>query len=187
MMTNWTSRTDLQRCRVCRRKQLTRVLTCRARQKRLWLGRSSRSRRTNFSELFWLEIRERSGVDVMITIFCDFLQKMPFFSKTNVLIKSLHNLAWFRVKKRHFFLWFFCENILKIITSVPGLLTNGKLERLTRSVLKQYEFAPRGELGPRGRTLYPRRNANSFVHTLGRTIYCLEKRRGKQRVFTPRR
>jgi hypothetical protein len=33
----------------------------------------------------------------------------------------LHNLALFWVKKRHFFLNFFGENILKIITSVPGL------------------------------------------------------------------
>jgi hypothetical protein len=37
------------------------------------------------------------GVDVMITIFCDFRQfsakKLAFFSKTNVMIKILHNLA----------------------------------------------------------------------------------------------
>jgi hypothetical protein len=41
----------------------------------------------------------RSGVDVMITIFCDFRQflakKLAFFSKTNVMIKILHNLALF--------------------------------------------------------------------------------------------
>jgi hypothetical protein len=47
------------------------------------------------------------GVDVMITIFCDFRQfsakKLAFFSKTNVVIKFLHNLALFRVKKRKFF------------------------------------------------------------------------------------
>jgi hypothetical protein len=47
------------------------------------------------------------GVDVMITIFCDFRQfsakKLAFFSKTNVMIKILHNLALFCVKKRHFF------------------------------------------------------------------------------------
>jgi hypothetical protein len=39
------------------------------------------------------------GVDVMITIFCDFRQfsakKLAFFSKTNVMIKVLHNLALF--------------------------------------------------------------------------------------------
>jgi hypothetical protein len=39
------------------------------------------------------------GVDVMITIFCDFCQfsakKLTFFSKTNVMIKFLHNLALF--------------------------------------------------------------------------------------------
>jgi hypothetical protein len=40
-----------------------------------------------------------SGVDVMITIFCDFCQfsvkKLAFFSKTNVMIQFLHNLALF--------------------------------------------------------------------------------------------
>jgi hypothetical protein len=39
------------------------------------------------------------GVDVMITIFGDFRQfsakKLAFFSKTNVMIKILHNLALF--------------------------------------------------------------------------------------------
>jgi hypothetical protein len=39
------------------------------------------------------------GVDVMITIFGDFCQfsakKLAFFSKTNVMIKILHNLALF--------------------------------------------------------------------------------------------
>jgi hypothetical protein len=39
------------------------------------------------------------GVDVMITIFCDFCQfsakKVAFFSKTNVMIKISHNLALF--------------------------------------------------------------------------------------------
>jgi hypothetical protein len=41
----------------------------------------------------------RPGVDVMITIFCDFCQfsakKLAFFSKSNVMIKFLHNLASF--------------------------------------------------------------------------------------------
>jgi hypothetical protein len=40
-----------------------------------------------------------AGVDVMIIIFCDFCQfvakKLAFFSKTNVMIKILHNLALF--------------------------------------------------------------------------------------------
>jgi hypothetical protein len=39
----------------------------------------------------------RAGVDVMITIFCDFCKFsakiLTFFSKTNVMIKFLHNLA----------------------------------------------------------------------------------------------
>jgi hypothetical protein len=42
-----------------------------------------------------------------------FGEKMAFFSKTNVLIKILHNLALF-------FAEFIGENILKIVTSVPG-------------------------------------------------------------------
>jgi hypothetical protein len=41
----------------------------------------------------------QTGVDVMITIFCDFCQfsakKLAFFSKTNVMIKILHNLPLF--------------------------------------------------------------------------------------------
>jgi hypothetical protein len=38
------------------------------------------------------------------------------------MIKNLHNLALLRVKNAHFFVIFFSENILKIITSVPGQL-----------------------------------------------------------------
>jgi hypothetical protein len=41
----------------------------------------------------------QSGVDVMITIFGDFRQfsakKLAIFSKTNAMIKILHNLALF--------------------------------------------------------------------------------------------
>jgi hypothetical protein len=64
------------------------------------------------------------GVDVMITIFCDFLtifgEKIVFFfSKTNVMIKILHNLVLFWVKNPNFFAEKFGENIFKIITSVP--------------------------------------------------------------------
>jgi hypothetical protein len=65
------------------------------------------------------------GVDVMITILCDFCQfsakKLAFFLKTNAMIKILHNLPLFRVKNANFFAEFFGENILKIITSVPGV------------------------------------------------------------------
>jgi hypothetical protein len=64
------------------------------------------------------------GTDVMITIFCDFRQfsaeKLAFFSKTNVLIKIVHNLTLFWVKNANFFAENIRENILKIITSVPG-------------------------------------------------------------------
>jgi hypothetical protein len=60
----------------------------------------------------------------MITIFCNFGQfsakKMAFFSKTNVRIHFLHNLALFWVKNAIFFAKFFGENIQTIITSVPA-------------------------------------------------------------------
>jgi hypothetical protein len=40
-----------------------------------------------------------------------FGKKLPFFSKTNVLIKLLHNLTLFWVKNANFFAEFFGENI----------------------------------------------------------------------------
>jgi hypothetical protein len=53
------------------------------------------------------------GVDVMVTIFCDFsAKKLAFFSKTNVMIKFSHNLALFCVKNANFFAEFFAENTL---------------------------------------------------------------------------
>jgi hypothetical protein len=55
------------------------------------------------------------GVDVVITIFGDFRQfsakEMAFFSKTNVMIKILHNLALFCVKNANFLAEIFGENI----------------------------------------------------------------------------
>jgi hypothetical protein len=60
----------------------------------------------------------------MIKIFCDFRQfsakKIAFFSKTNAMMKILHNLALFLSQKLQFYRIFFSENISKIITSVPG-------------------------------------------------------------------
>jgi hypothetical protein len=60
------------------------------------------------------------GVDVMITIFCDFSQfsakKLAFFLITNVAINFFQNLALFRVKNANFIAKFFGENIFKIIT-----------------------------------------------------------------------
>jgi hypothetical protein len=54
-------------------------------------------------------------------IFDNFRQKIGvFFSKTNVMIKFLHNLASFWVKKRQFLCRFFRRNYLKIIKSDPG-------------------------------------------------------------------
>jgi hypothetical protein len=44
-----------------------------------------------------------------------------FFSETNVMIKILPYLALFLVKNANYFSEFFGENILKIVTSVPGL------------------------------------------------------------------
>jgi hypothetical protein len=59
----------------------------------------------------------------MITIFCDFSQflakKLAFFSKTNVMI-IFSKFSFVLSQKRQFFANFFGENILKIITSVPG-------------------------------------------------------------------
>jgi hypothetical protein len=63
----------------------------------------------------WQPCFPKPGVDVMITIFCDFRQfspkKLAFFSKTNVMIKILHSLALFWVKNVNFFAEFFGENI----------------------------------------------------------------------------
>jgi hypothetical protein len=60
----------------------------------------------------------------MITIFCDFCQfsakKLAFFSKTNVMIKFWQKLAEVWAKTSNIFAKFFVENILNIITSVPG-------------------------------------------------------------------
>jgi hypothetical protein len=60
----------------------------------------------------------QSGVDDMITIlgdFCQFSAKKlrKNISKTNVMIKILHDLALFWVKNANFFAIFFGENILK--------------------------------------------------------------------------
>jgi hypothetical protein len=68
----------------------------------------------------------RPGVDVMITIFGDFWQfsakKLAFFSKTNVMIKLLHNSALVWVENANFCAEFFGETILKIIGNIgPGL------------------------------------------------------------------
>jgi hypothetical protein len=50
-----------------------------------------------------------------------FGKKMAFFSKTNVMINFLHNLALFWVESANFFAEFFGENILKSITWSPWL------------------------------------------------------------------
>jgi hypothetical protein len=67
-------------------------------------------------KLFWLY---RGS---MLWSQCDFWQfsakKLAFLFKTNVMIKSMHNLALFWVKDANVFAEFFGENIFKIITSV---------------------------------------------------------------------
>jgi hypothetical protein len=57
----------------------------------------------------------KPGVDVMITIFCDFrqfsAQKLAFFSKNNVTIKFTQKLAVVGTKNANIFAKFFDENI----------------------------------------------------------------------------
>jgi hypothetical protein len=59
----------------------------------------------------------RPGVDVMITIFGDLWQfsakKLAFFSKTNDMIKILHNSASFWVKNAYFSAEFFWRKYFK--------------------------------------------------------------------------
>jgi hypothetical protein len=57
-----------------------------------------------------------------------------FLKKNNVLIKTLHNLALFRVKNANFFAEFFGKNIFKIITSVPGKKCSSVSGMLRQSV-----------------------------------------------------
>jgi hypothetical protein len=77
---------------------------------------------------------KKSGVDVMITIFCDFLpiygEKNGVFSKTNVMIKVLQKSSSSLRKNINIFAKFFGENIFKIITSVPGLFLESGHQRL---------------------------------------------------------
>jgi hypothetical protein len=65
-----------------------------------------------FWATFFTNTSGHPGVDVMITIFCDFRQfsakKLAFFSKTNVMIKILHSLPLFWVKNANF-----CQQILR--------------------------------------------------------------------------
>jgi hypothetical protein len=65
------------------------------------------------------------GVDFTITIFCDFRpfsqKKFGVFLKNQCYDHLKKNLALFWVKNANIFAKFFGENILKIITSVPGV------------------------------------------------------------------
>jgi hypothetical protein len=80
-----------------------------------------------------------SGVDVMITIFCDFRQfsakKIGVFLK-NQCYDQLFFKIWlcFETKTPIFFAEFFGKNILKTITSVPG--HTGNLEPILRPCVR---------------------------------------------------
>jgi hypothetical protein len=88
----------------------------------------------------------------MMTIFCDFCQfsakKLAFFSKTNVMITIFAKTSISLSKKNaKIFAKFFGENILKIITSVPGLLLLDRghpvlLHRRAR-ILRQHQLCVR--------------------------------------------
>jgi hypothetical protein len=63
----------------------------------------------------------------MITVFCDFCKFLPIFGeKIGVFLKYqcydqlFSKFSYVLSQKRHFFAKFFGENIIKIITSVPG-------------------------------------------------------------------
>jgi hypothetical protein len=64
------------------------------------------------------------GVDVMITIFSGFLtifgEKIGVFLKNQSYDQNFASISFVLSQKRQFFAIFFGENILKIITSVPG-------------------------------------------------------------------
>jgi hypothetical protein len=66
------------------------------------------------------------GVDVMITMFCDFRQfsakKLALFSKINVTIKILHTFALFWVKSANFSAYFMAKIFLKSKSKFPGFL-----------------------------------------------------------------
>jgi hypothetical protein len=83
--------------------------------------------------IFGLKICMPTGVNVMITIFCDFYpfsaKKLAFFSKTNVMITIFSKLALFCVKNANIFDKFFGKNILKIIVKqLDSFLTSDRLE-----------------------------------------------------------
>jgi hypothetical protein len=64
---------------------------------------------------------DKSGVDVVITIFCDFSAKrFAFFLYTNVMMNFFAKFSLVLSQKRQFFSQNFSAKIfLKIITSVP--------------------------------------------------------------------
>jgi hypothetical protein len=62
-------------------------------------------------------IPKEAGVDVMITIYCDFCQfsakKLASFSKANVMMKFFHNLAFASSPNRQFLPNFSAKIFLK--------------------------------------------------------------------------
>jgi hypothetical protein len=79
------------------------------------------------------------GVDVVITIFCDFRQfranKLAFFSKTNGMINFLHNLALFWVKNAKFFAELMAHALVPIKCKVS--LVRTYIHRLSPNLLRQ--------------------------------------------------
>jgi hypothetical protein len=118
------------------------------------------------------------GVDVMITIFLQFLT--IFGKQIGVFLKTQcydQNFAWFTFvlsQKRQFFAEFFGENIFKIITLVPGLkFLIAKSSRYPESVLKVNKLSLRFFVAKHSWVNYPMR-WNSETDICGLLMLCRE-------------
>jgi hypothetical protein len=96
--------------------------------------------------LFFANLSGRPGVDVMITIFCDFRQfsakKWRFSQKSILCPKFLINLTLLRDKNANIFAKiFFAKIFFKILTSALGI---GAYQALSKSpvlfALKRYQI-----------------------------------------------
>jgi hypothetical protein len=87
--------------------------------------------------------RSWAGVDVMITIFCDFRRKNWRFSQKSMVWSKVCIIQLCSESKCHFFAEFFAENILKIITSVPGRhRCVGPSSRIGANFARRCQLAP---------------------------------------------
>jgi hypothetical protein len=100
------------------------------------------------------------GVDVMITIFCDFClflaKKIAFPSKTNVMIKFFGMIFLCFECIRQFFSPKNSENILKVTTSVPVLLSLISIHFCvppSSRVIRLVEFSRNGRSFTLGRSM----------------------------------